>query len=211
MRPAFAINDSGNAVRQNAEFRSNIALHNTSRVSFANRAHVLLAQLCGAACLAVCVCAHVNAIFGVFEGRTPNEIVTPAIGSDSVQVSAFHSVGTRPNESEQNKPMHSHRFVLARLGREIHRQIPALVDHWTLLLPSSGHVAARVEPTPNTAIVANSIAGEAGNVAVLNNVARMMLNHDLYSSYGLWPEPADVCASVRLASFYHQKQTCKSV
>lgn len=68
-------------------------------------------------------------------------------------------------------------------------------------------VPNRTPRRPNCSIVTNAVAGKAGDVAILNlscNVARssLMLNHDLYSSYGLWPEPADVSASVRLASFY---------
>jgi hypothetical protein len=181
------------------------------RISHANRAYVCLGQFCLLTVLAALVSVHCNIVRHVFERRSPNEIQQPAISLNSIQVPAFHSRWAGSNEREKHEAMDLARFVFARLSRQIDFQVTLDVYRRFLALPFASEYPACVESTPNTAIVANSIAREAGNVAVLNNVVRMMLNH-VYSSYGLHrPEPADVCASVRLASFYHQKQTCKSV
>jgi hypothetical protein len=217
MRPCLAPNYLRDVLNVNTKLGSQFRIGcPTSGIARADFANLFFGESGIPLSLAFYVIACVANVLIVLFSRTPGEVAWTVVGPDGIQMAAFHSFGLGTVKSDQDDSVKPERSLLSLLVHQSNCVVaPSSMEKRSKFAPmrivcSPETMISALDYRPNTPIVANSIAWETGNVAVLNNVARMMLNHDLYSSYGLWPEPADVCASVRLASFYHQTNARKS-
>lgn len=168
MTPATPVQNVGHIHSARSEFHRQFALENaTFGVTAANFADLFCGQFDGKA-------TKPASVRRVLRLRAPAKVRERIVFRVSVKMPALHTIGPLSDERLQYKPVQKERMTLA-VARQVHAQISTagiafpVYERFHLPPASTDDTGTRrPQLAPQSSIIPNPVAGESGDIAVLN-------------------------------------------
>ena len=120
-----------------------------TRPTVANTIHLLFSKFTHPISTSTVMTPVNDTISHVLFSRTPTKVFNTIVARIAIQMTAFHTIRTRTNKSQQNQMMQG---VLLRMPTKPHSDMPAVAG--TSFQP---HPKPRTRFTPKTAIITHSV------------------------------------------------------